>query len=91
MLSFSSNIIKIPRVLKETEHRKREREKVLKKVRKSIERERERKRKGKKKKSSKSLFEGSEKAIRGGVNRSQTKFLDGTWPISQNRPDDPLF
>jgi hypothetical protein len=36
-------------VLKETEHRKREREKVLKKVRKSIERERE-KEKGKERK-----------------------------------------
>jgi hypothetical protein len=35
--------------------------------------------------------EGPEKAIKGGVNGSQSKFLDGTWPISQNQPDAPLF
>jgi hypothetical protein len=28
-------------------------------------------------------IEGLEKAIRGGVNGSQSKFLLGTWPISQ--------
>jgi hypothetical protein len=26
-----------------------------------------------------------------GVNESQSKFLEGTRPISQNRPDTPLF
>jgi hypothetical protein len=26
--------------------------------------------------------EGPEKATKGGVNESQSKFLDGTWPIS---------
>jgi hypothetical protein len=36
--------------------------------------------------------EGPEKAIRGGgVNGSQLKFLMGTRPISQSRPDAPLF
>jgi hypothetical protein len=25
------------------------------------------------------------------VNGSQSKFLSGTWPISQNQPDAPLF
>jgi hypothetical protein len=30
------------------------------------------------------LFEGPEKAIRRVVNGSQSKFLDGTWPLSQN-------
>jgi hypothetical protein len=37
------------------------------------------------------ISEGPEKATRGGVNGSQSKFLIGTWPISQNRPDAPLF
>jgi hypothetical protein len=36
-------------------------------------------------------FERPEKAIRRGVNGSQSKFLEGTRPISQNRPDAPLF
>jgi hypothetical protein len=27
----------------------------------------------------------------GGVNESQTKLLTGTWLISQNQPDAPLF
>jgi hypothetical protein len=35
--------------------------------------------------------EGPEKATRGGVNESQSKFLTRTWPISQNRSDTPLF
>jgi hypothetical protein len=36
--------------------------------------------------------EGPEKATRGGgVNGSQSKFLIGTWRISRNRPDAPLF
>jgi hypothetical protein len=26
-----------------------------------------------------------------GVNGSQSKFLRGTWPISQNQPETPLF
>jgi hypothetical protein len=26
-----------------------------------------------------------------GVNESQSKFLSGTWPISQNQPETPLF
>jgi hypothetical protein len=25
------------------------------------------------------------------VNGSQSNFLEGTWPISRNRPDTPLF
>jgi isochorismate synthase EntC len=37
------------------------------------------------------VFEGPEKVTRGGVNGSQSKFLAGTWPISQNQPDTPLF
>jgi hypothetical protein len=36
-------------------------------------------------------IEGPEKATRGGVNGSQSKFLTGTWPISQNQPETPLF
>jgi hypothetical protein len=36
-------------------------------------------------------IEGPEKATRGGVNESQSKFLEGTWPISQNQPDALLF
>jgi hypothetical protein len=28
-------------------------------------------------------FEGPEKATRGGVNESQSKFIAGTWPISE--------
>jgi hypothetical protein len=35
--------------------------------------------------------EGPEKVTRGGVNVSQSKLHAGTRPISQNRPDDPLF
>jgi hypothetical protein len=35
--------------------------------------------------------EGPEKATREGVNESQSKFLDETWPISQNPPDCPLL
>jgi hypothetical protein len=31
--------------------------------------------------------EGLEKVTRGGVNGSQSKFLKGTWLISQNQPD----
>jgi hypothetical protein len=42
--------------------------------------------------SSTSGIEGSEKVTRGGgVNGSESKFLTGTWPISQNQPNDPLF
>jgi hypothetical protein len=37
------------------------------------------------------LIEGPEKATRGGVNGSQTKFLDGMWLISQNQPYAPRF
>jgi hypothetical protein len=37
------------------------------------------------------LFEGPEKATRGGVNGSQSKFLEGTRPISRNQSDAPLF
>jgi hypothetical protein len=37
------------------------------------------------------VIEGPEKATRGGVNGSQSKFLVGTWPISQIEPDAPLF
>jgi hypothetical protein len=37
-------------------------------------------------------YEGPEKATKGGgVNGSQSKFLTGTWPISQNQPETPLF
>jgi hypothetical protein len=36
-------------------------------------------------------YEGPEKANRGGVNGSQSKFLTGTWPISQNQSETPLF
>jgi hypothetical protein len=38
--------------------------------------------------------EGPEKVIRvegRGVNESQSKFLVGTWPISQSEPDVHLF
>jgi hypothetical protein len=35
--------------------------------------------------------EGSEKATRGGVNASQSKFLNGTWHMSQNQYNVPLF
>jgi hypothetical protein len=36
--------------------------------------------------------EGPEKATRGGgVNGSQSKFLEGTWPISQYQHETPLF
>jgi hypothetical protein len=39
-----------------------------------------------------SYIERSKKATRGGgVNGSQSKFLTGTWPISRNRTDTPLF
>jgi hypothetical protein len=37
------------------------------------------------------ICEGPEKMIREGLNESQSKFLKGTWPIFQNRPDVPLF
>jgi hypothetical protein len=37
------------------------------------------------------IFEGPEKTTRGRVNESQSKFLEETRPISQNRPDGPLF
>jgi hypothetical protein len=37
-------------------------------------------------------IEEPEKATRGGrVNGSQSKFLVGTWPISRNQPDAPIF
>jgi hypothetical protein len=36
-------------------------------------------------------FEGPEKATRGGVNGSQSKFLTGIWPMSQNQPETTLF
>jgi hypothetical protein len=37
-------------------------------------------------------FEGLGKATRGGVvNGSQSEFLNGTWLMSQNRPNTPLF
>jgi hypothetical protein len=35
--------------------------------------------------------EGPEKATRGGVNGSQSKFLEETWSISQIKPDTLLF
>jgi hypothetical protein len=35
--------------------------------------------------------EGPEKATRGGVNGSQSKFLEGTWPLSQYQHETPLF
>jgi hypothetical protein len=35
--------------------------------------------------------EGSEKATRGGLNGSQSKFITGTWPTSQNQLDVPFF
>jgi hypothetical protein len=35
--------------------------------------------------------EGPKKLTRGEVNESQLKFLVGTWPISQIKPDAPLF
>jgi hypothetical protein len=35
--------------------------------------------------------EGPEKATRGRMNESQSKFLVGTWPMSQNQPNVPLF
>jgi hypothetical protein len=37
------------------------------------------------------IFQGREKAIRGGVNESQSKFLTGTLPMSQIRPNASLF
>jgi hypothetical protein len=37
------------------------------------------------------VFEGPEKATRGGVNGSQSKFLTGIWPMSQSQPETPLF
>jgi hypothetical protein len=37
-----------------------------------------------------STLEGSKKATRG-VNGSQSKFLIGTWSISQTEPDAPVF
>jgi hypothetical protein len=36
-------------------------------------------------------LEGSKKATRGGVNRSQSKFLIETWSISQTEPDALVF
>jgi hypothetical protein len=36
-------------------------------------------------------IERPEKATRGGLNGSQSKFHEGTSPISQNRPDAHLF
>jgi hypothetical protein len=35
--------------------------------------------------------EGPEKATRGGVNGSQSKFLTGIWPMSQSQPESALF
>jgi hypothetical protein len=35
--------------------------------------------------------EGPKKATRVGVNGSQSKFLAGTWPMSQNQPETPFF
>jgi hypothetical protein len=35
--------------------------------------------------------EGPEKATRGAVNESQSKFLTESWPMSQIQPDAPLF
>jgi hypothetical protein len=32
-----------------------------------------------------------EKVTRWGMNESQSKFLERTWPISQKRSDAPLF
>jgi hypothetical protein len=37
------------------------------------------------------LIEGPKRRPEGGVNGSQSKFLSGTWPISQNQPETPLF
>jgi hypothetical protein len=37
------------------------------------------------------LTEGPEKATRGGVNGSQSKFIAETWPISRNLPNTLLF
>jgi hypothetical protein len=37
------------------------------------------------------VAEGPEKATRGGVNGSQSKFLNGIWPITQNQPEPALF
>jgi hypothetical protein len=37
------------------------------------------------------LIKGPEKATRGGVNGSRSKFLNETWLISQIKPDVPLF
>jgi hypothetical protein len=36
-------------------------------------------------------IEGPEKATRGGVNGSQSKFLTGIWLMSQNQPKSTLF
>jgi hypothetical protein len=38
-----------------------------------------------------SYVEGPEKATRGGVNGSQSKFLTGIWPMSLTQPDVPLY
>jgi hypothetical protein len=38
-----------------------------------------------------SIVEGSELVTRGWVNESQSKLLDGTWSIYQNRPNTSLF
>jgi hypothetical protein len=37
------------------------------------------------------ICEGPEKMIRERLNVSQSKFLKGTWPISRNWPDAPVF
>jgi hypothetical protein len=36
-------------------------------------------------------IDGLDKAIRGGVNGSHLNFLEGSWPMSQTRPDASLF
>jgi hypothetical protein len=40
---------------------------------------------------SEKVGEGPKKATRRGVNGSQSKFLAGTWPMSQNQPETLLF
>jgi hypothetical protein len=37
------------------------------------------------------ITKGPDKVTRGEVNGSQSKFLSGTWSISQNQPDVVLF
>jgi hypothetical protein len=36
-------------------------------------------------------IEGPDKPTRAGVNGSQIKFFEKTWPMSQMRPNTPLF